>query len=434
MVAANDLVRCPVPTFGMKIFFISLFFLASALNFRLRDPSVGVHVGGGELAISPYDFVILLSFIFVSVWREVRFDLLCLSIFVVVLFSLVSVFAAVHPEFVFYEVFRVVKFFFLFLFLRSFFRDRRVVAALPFIVSMVVFFELFYSVYQYFFLSGEVTEDATSVRDLFVENGVVRVSGTLRHPALLSFYVVLLVPLLILGGVVSFRLFYFAAVISAFICVGLTFSRTQMVLSLFSVFLCFCFFRHGRGGRLMFGRAAFAMFAVGLIFVLFVIYVNIDVILDRFLNAPQSSFTTRVLLAEIALRMIADNPLFGIGLNNFIYAMPDYDPQGVRHYFPHPVHNMYLLIAAEMGLIGFLSYVIFFILFVFYVVRCLGLLPPLEGNYIKAALISFSLLFITGMQGWSFRADSIQLLLVMYMALALSVRDGFLFERKFSGE
>lgn len=386
---------------------------------------------GAELAISPYDFVILFSFFIFSVWRRVRFDFLCLAIFAMMFFSLVSVFSAVHPEYVFYEVFRGFKFFLLFLFLRSVFIDDRVLAVLPLIVAFVVFFEFFYSCYQYLFLAGGVTEDATSVKNLFVENGVVRVSGTLRHPALLSFYVVLLIPLLVLGGVVKSRFFYFLAILSAFVCVGLTFSRTQMVLSLFSVFLCFCFFRRGSGGRLIFGRAPFAIFLLGFIIVVAAVFINLELIVDRFLNAPQSSFTTRVLLAEIAVRMIVDNPIIGVGLNNFIYAMPSYDPEGVHYYFPHPVHNMYLLIVAELGLLGFLSYVFLFFLFFVSVFRCLKFLPLHEGNCVKAVMVSFFLLFLTGLQGYSFKADSIQLLLVMYMALALSICDRFNLKGKF---
>lgn len=407
----------------MKLSFLFLFLLASSLNFRLRASGADLHVGGGELAISPYDFVLVASFFLLPVWRGVKFDLLCIPILATFIFSLLSVVFAIRVEYVFYELFRGLKFFLVFLFLRSLFADSRVVASLPYFVSFIVFMEFFYCLYQYLFLAGSETEDATGVKNLFLENGVLRVAGTLRHPALLSFYVVLLIPLLVAGGVLRSRLYYFAAVLLAFVCIGFTFSRTQYLLGFLSVVLCFFYFSRDSGARLIMAKAPFFVLMLGVSFLIVLISINYQVLLDRFLNAPESSFTTRLLLAEIAFNMILDSPLIGVGLNNFVYAMPAYDSFGVHHYFPHPVHNMYLLIASEIGLLGLLSFALFFVLFFVRVFRGLRGLSVFEANIVKGALISFFMLFLTGVQGWSFRADSIQLLLVMYASLALAVRD-----------
>lgn len=407
----------------MKLLFMVLFFLASALNFRLRASGSEIHVGGGELAISPYDFVILISFLFVPVWRRVKFDASCLAILATFFFLLLSVFVASHVEYACYEIFRGLKFFILFLFLRALLSDRRVVFYLPVMASLVVFVEFFYCLYQYLFLVGSETMDATSVKDLFIENGVLRVSGTLRHPALLSFYLVLLIPLLIVGGVFKSRTYYFLVMFLAFVCIGLTFSRTQYLLGVLSVVLCFFFFRRESGGRLIRAKAPFLLLSFGFLCLTIFVLINFQVMSDRFLNAPESSLTTRILLAKIALNMIMDSPFFGIGLNNFVYAMPEYDPYGVHYYFPHPVHNMYLLIASEIGVFGLLSFMLFFVFFLVRVLNTLKSLPVFSANISRGTLISFLILFLTGMQGWSFKADSIQLLLIMYVSLALAVRD-----------
>ena len=60
---------------------------------------------------------------------------------------------------------------------------------------------------------------------------------------------------------------------------------------------------------------------------------------------------SRLELNEVALRMIADRPLLGVGLNNFEIMLPRYEANPVI-FFGHPVHNLYLLYLAETGLIG----------------------------------------------------------------------------------
>lgn len=60
----------------------------------------------------------------------------------------------------------------------------------------------------------------------------------------------------------------------------------------------------------------------------------------------------RMKLNQVALNMIAAQPLLGVGINTFVDVMRQYDTTGVTYYFPQPVHNVYLLVAAETGLVG----------------------------------------------------------------------------------
>ena len=67
------------------------------------------------------------------------------------------------------------------------------------------------------------------------------------------------------------------------------------------------------------------------------------------------SITERKELNENAIKIIKDNPLFGIGVGNFIPAMyeyPVYTDSGLR--LMQPVHNVFLLITAETGVLGIL--------------------------------------------------------------------------------
>jgi hypothetical protein len=70
---------------------------------------------------------------------------------------------------------------------------------------------------------------------------------------------------------------------------------------------------------------------------------------ERVTQSQSGNFRVRLDLNDIAMAMLADNPVGGVGLNNFLPAMHRYDPKDVMRYFPGPAHNLYLLEAAEGG-------------------------------------------------------------------------------------
>jgi hypothetical protein len=66
------------------------------------------------------------------------------------------------------------------------------------------------------------------------------------------------------------------------------------------------------------------------------------------------SVTRRNELNERAVQLIKEQPLFGVGLNNFLFRLPFTD-------FVQPVHNMYLLVASEMGSVVLIIFIVFII-------------------------------------------------------------------------
>lgn len=64
---------------------------------------------------------------------------------------------------------------------------------------------------------------------------------------------------------------------------------------------------------------------------------------------------SRLELNDIAVAMIRDHPVAGVGLNNFQAVMPAYEQHPVI-FFGNPVHNLYLLVLAETGVVGFLGF------------------------------------------------------------------------------
>ena len=82
---------------------------------------------------------------------------------------------------------------------------------------------------------------------------------------------------------------------------------------------------------------------------------------DRLISDDNGSAESRVPLMNLAFRMIGDNPILGVGANNFSAAMVDYLTPEFRKGFFYTVHNKYLLVWSEIGPGGLLAYLAFFL-------------------------------------------------------------------------
>jgi O-antigen ligase len=71
----------------------------------------------------------------------------------------------------------------------------------------------------------------------------------------------------------------------------------------------------------------------------------------------QGADTERLAYQKIAIDMIKERPLLGIGLNNFQIESHRFFPEG--RMLPSKVHNIYLLFAAETGLLGGSCFLLF---------------------------------------------------------------------------
>lgn len=75
---------------------------------------------------------------------------------------------------------------------------------------------------------------------------------------------------------------------------------------------------------------------------------------EVFGNLSREEVLLRLNLAAAAREMILAHPLWGIGLNNFVVYLPKVSEIPQVAWWLQPAHNIFLLIAAETGIIGFL--------------------------------------------------------------------------------
>jgi len=182
-----------------------------------------------------------------------------------------------------------------------------------------------------------------------------RVSGTIGSPnTAASFLIMLLAPSLGLFlarvnnwqkmlGIVAFSLGSIALLV--------TFSRGGLFGFLFSM-LVFTIFAWRRGLI----RIKFPFLIAVIVFVS--IFVLREQIFSRFTNDLDAAYS-RIPLVNLALQMIQDNSILGVGANNFAVELPNYITPDFGFDWITTVHNKYLLVWSETGLIGLITFLWF---------------------------------------------------------------------------
>jgi O-antigen ligase len=78
--------------------------------------------------------------------------------------------------------------------------------------------------------------------------------------------------------------------------------------------------------------------------------------------ANERAAYSRVPLVHLAFRMIEENPVRGVGANNFVLRMEDYVTQDTRNEWLSTVHNKYLLVWSETGTPAFCAFLWFLVI------------------------------------------------------------------------
>ncbi len=184
---------------------------------------------------------------------------------------------------------------------------------------------------------------------------VSRVAGTLGHPNKLAVFLNLLLQM-------NFALF-FANIpkrIKIGLCVPFALMGVTMLLTYSrggwlglalggTVVLYWCLAKNIRN-RLF----SAVLLTVFLALFLVVVMGGVQSVKRRLFEDDYGTAALRIPMSVVALNIIRHFPLMGVGLNNYTTVIERYDTtaSAVSYDFPRPVHNEFLLIAAEQGLIS----------------------------------------------------------------------------------
>ena len=159
-------------------------------------------------------------------------------------------------------------------------------------------------------------------------------------------------------------------------------------------------------------------------------------IIERFETAPEASGTTRIELALCAWEMIKDEPLRGVGINNWgikINSPYEYAELANRktnqgeNYADGVVETVYLLVCAECGIPALLAMLAWF---VWYYIKCISLMKRLKNTewfFVPAGLFGgFTIIAIQSCFEWVYR-QQLNLICLMFMFAILSYLDSHSF-------
>lgn len=204
---------------------------------------------------------------------------------------------------------------------------------------------------------SQIGVEITNVAVFFASNGnkYLRSYGTFPHPNVLSAWLILAIfalyfifltrnnigrkKLLIAYAILLFGFFF-------------TFSRTVIGLwGLAFVIGAWVLVKQGK-------KITPLIFSTLIIGTVFSVIFWPQVKARALISSDEEAVTQRIYYNEIAGEVIKKNPIFGIGIGQFVANMKK-DYRYYPSYFYQPVHNIYLYISSETGLIGLISFLIF---------------------------------------------------------------------------
>ena len=179
---------------------------------------------------------------------------------------------------------------------------------------------------------------------------ILRPYGTFPHPNVLAGYLVIVMTLIIsnikyqISNIKKWLLIF--SLIAGTIALLLTLSRVAIVVWLLVMGSWF----------IATFRKKFIIYHLSFIIFLIVGSILLSPLPSRFASittVDKESFVLRQQLNNSAIEMFKQSPILGVGLNNFLVNLPRYQKPQAGPLFLQPVHNIYLLILAETGIVGF---------------------------------------------------------------------------------
>jgi putative inorganic carbon (HCO3(-)) transporter len=322
--------------------------------------------------------------------KEARYPLeinLPLALFVA--FSALSLFAAQDVGLSFFEVFLNLQMYLLFFYVANFVRSRQEVL---YVVSLLLFSVILESgIIIILSFTGMPTTlwgiPAHIYMDPGSQQGFMRIGGTLGSPnQTAGFLSLLLVPAVgvlftRLGG--TYKWLARAALGLGAVALIFTYSRGGWIaFAIALTLLCGLFWRRR---RVSLKAPIVIVVALALVYLPFHSAVS-----TRLFGDDRGSAESRIPLMKLAYRMIEDNPVLGVGSNNFQLVMYHYLTSDFRMGFRYAVHNKYLLVLAETGILGFLAYLVFLLGILRTAWRCWKLSDPVFSPLALGFMAAFA--------------------------------------------
>jgi putative inorganic carbon (hco3(-)) transporter len=241
---------------------------------------------------------------------------------------------------------------------------------------------------------------------------VVRGAGTMGHPNILGPYLAMIVPVFVLLSIVdTHRIRRTAWVLTSL--AGMAGLASTLSRASWASFLA------GMAAaavalwvlRLLEPKRVMTLVSAGGLVLLAVLVPMTPVIMKRLQTDYSDSVRFRVELNQVAGRIIRDHPLTGVGLNNFTVISPKYIPDDKQYIrslegLVPAVHNLYLLVGAELGLLGLGAFLLFWLGSFGRALRRPQEIPPLARATLAGLACGFMGLLLADFAGFALWTDA----------------------------
>lgn len=237
----------------------------------------------------------------------------------------------------------------------------------------------------------------------------LRAYGGMPHPNILGGFLIIAI-LLGIGAYMktsskekTWKYFLLISIFVNFFSLIVTFSRSAMLSLILGILLFFIYYLYNKhllsAKKLLFFTIVFA--TIGILF-----YSLFHGLFTNRLNATsrleKKSVNERIAFLQEAKNIITQKPIFGTGMGNYTSFLIKNSTQKEVWRF-QPVHNIYLLIFAELGVVGFslFMFVIIFIVYDFF-----ESFRKENTNRVIFSIIIISLLLLSFFDHWTWTNHS----------------------------
>jgi len=197
------------------------------------------------------------------------------------------------------------------------------------------------------------------VAKIVLENlTLLRPYGSLPHPNILAAFLLIsifFVYYLWLRREHSFFLNCSLIVVSCLLFFSLLFTFSRVIIIVFILASLVYLISNFWSAK----KKVFGIFLLFLIFSsLFLVFAWPEVSVRFPLSLEDQSITLRNFYNQVSFTFISESPWQGVGLGNFVWEMKEAIPL-LSDWIHQPVHNIYLMIISEVGLIGLIVFLMF---------------------------------------------------------------------------
>ncbi len=374
-----------------RMVYLSISILAISICFR-----IGIilfyryHVGGApgiELNLTLVSVILFLAIFMYDYSSSDRSSPLKFNglLFWAVIFYIVagflSIYNALQKELVWFQLYRLFILFLVFFAVMNV-RNEKMIRWFLFLISVIVVLQTCLAVVQYLTKStlGLEMLGEQQIKKLYIGQGSLsRATGTIGHPNILAYLYEIAMPICFALYLVEekfhVRLWYFFSLVMGLVGIITTLSRAGWLTLPLS--LCFVLLMVYR--RNIFSRKAFIKIFIGSIAGFVFLIVFYPTIEKRYFHESYHSAESRLPMNVAALSVIKQFPITGVGLNNFSNVYKQYDTTGGSRLVGSSgqvVHNLYLLIWGDTGIIGLATFLWIFIATFFVAGRLIARAPP----------------------------------------------------------